>query len=391
MTEKYNRILKEVIQNDLEKRPVVVITGPRQVGKTTLAKQLIEGTDGQFIYLDLERPSDHIKLFDAELYFSSRRNKLIIIDEVQRTPELFPIIRAEVDEQRTPGRFLLLGSSSDQLLLQSSESLAGRVSYRELHPFNVFEVPALSIPTLWLQGGYPEAFLLEEKDASQWLSNFVRAYISRELATTKLRIDSVGFERFVRIIATLHGQQVNYNSISRATGFTIPTLRHYLDFLAQSFLIRLVTPYAVNNKKRLVKSPKLYIRDSGILHNLLSISTSEELEGNLIKGASWEGFVIQQIISILPNQFDYYYYRTSNGAESDLVITKANKPIATFEIKYSNSPSTTKGMSEAIQDLACEHHFIVTPSSDEFLMRAKLLVIPIARLPHHLTRLGMVL
>ena len=384
----FNRVLAEVIRKDLEKCPVVVITGPRQVGKTTLARQLIAERKAPTFYLDLERPSDQVKIIDPELYFSDRREALIIIDEVQRRPELFPIIRAEVDEYRIAGRFLLLGSASDNVLLQSGESLAGRVSYRELHPFNVFEIPEKDISKLWLQGGFPESYLSDTENSFHWLSNFVRAYMSRELATTKLRVDSVAFERFVRIIASIHGQQINYNSISRATGYTLSVLRHYLDFLVQSFIIRTIPPYFANNKKRLVKSPKLYVRDSGILHSLLSIETMEDLEGNIIKGASWEGFAIQQIISGLRDSFAYYYYRTSNGAELDLVITKANQPVATFEIKYSNSPSPTRSMTEALQDIECEDNFIITPSSDEYMMKEKLMVIPLSRLPHHMTRLG---
>ncbi len=382
------RNITPVVQQALTKVPAVAILGPRQVGKTTLARRLIDEGIGT-IYLDLERPSDLRKLSDAEIYLQAHVEERVIIDEVQRKLDLFPLLRALIDAQRVPGRFVLLGSASHRLIASASESLAGRVRYFDLEPFNMLEVS--DVQKLWLQGGFPEAFLEDVQDGFEWLGAFVRSYIERELAMVNLRINPAAFERFIQIVASVHGQPVNYNALGRATGLSHQTVRNYLDFVNQSYLIRTIHPYFTNVKKRLVKSPKIYVRDTGILHHLRGITTMEALQGDMLKGASWEGFVIQQIISMLDAGNKPYYYRTSHGAELDLVVTRANQVMATFEIKYSNSPSTSKGLLSAVADLGATDNFVVTPYADEYPIRENILVIPIARLYHHLKRMGLTL
>lgn len=356
------RLAKSGLQKALGKYPVVALLGPRQVGKTTLARQLVDPSNS--LYLDLERPSDQLRLSDPEFFLEKNAHKRIVIDEVQRMPELFPVLRSLVDADRRPGRFLLLGSASDQLLVSSSENLAGRIHFRELHPFQLLETGAESRDNLWLRGGYPLSYLAPaDEDAFEWLLDFSRSYVQRELGTAELRTTSQQLEQFLQLLSSVHGQLINYSSLAQATQLSLPTVKNYLQFFEQMFLIRTLQPFHTNQQKRLVKSPKLYIRDSGLLHLLAGIDTLNALEGDVIKGASWEGFGIQQIVSMLKPTVHPYFYRTAAGAELDLLLVQNNKPVASFEFKYSNSPHLSKGNTEAMKDFPNIPHHVVTPSN----------------------------
>jgi predicted AAA+ superfamily ATPase len=372
-----DRLAISGLQKALQKYPVVALVGPRQVGKTTLAKQLID--PAKSLYLDLERPSDQLRLSDPEFFLEKNADKRIVIDEVQRMLELFPVLRSLVDADRRPGRFLLLGSASDQLLVRSSENLAGRIHFRELHPFQLLETGAESRDKLWLRGGYPLSYLApSDEDAFEWLLDFSRSYVQRELGTAELRTTPQQLEQFLQLLSSVHGQLINYSNLAQATQLSLPTVKNYLQFFEQMFLIRTLQPFHTNQQKRLVKSPKVYIRDSGLLHLLAGIDTLNSLEGDVIKGASWEGFGIQQIVSMLKPTVHPYFYRTAAGAELDLLLVQNNKPVASFEFKYSNSPHLSKGNTEAIKDFPKIAHYVVTPSNSagEFRPGVHLISLP---------------
>ncbi len=351
--------------------PVVGIIGPRQVGKTTLAKQLEKVISKQMIYLDLENPRDLAKLQDPVLYFEDNIDKCIILDEIQNTPYLFPIIRSMVDLKRVAARFIILGSASPDLIRDTSESLAGRIAYIELTPFNLIEVFKTNIQdTLWLKGGYPDAFLSPKtKFVEQWHYNYIKTYVERDLPNLGLTTDKHTLTKLFQMLSHFHGDLLNYNTLSKSLGLSVNTIKKYISFFENAFLIRLLQPFHTNIKKRLIKSPKVYVRDSGILHYLQNISEKEELYGNPLIGNSWEGFVIEQIVELLPQKYQVYFYRTQNGAECDLVIAKSQKPLISLEIKYSSSPKLSKGGSISFNDLGAENNYIITPNSDDYLVK----------------------
>jgi len=383
------RLLAPQILSALEQYPAVAILGPWQVGKTTLALHQLQNEKPAPIYLDLERPSDWTRLSDPEYFLSNYKDRLVIIDEVQRMMTLFPILRALIDEQRTPGRFLLLGSASDLLISQSSESLAGRISYKELHPFSMAEIAPEEMNNLWVRGGFPSAFLATDNESAfDWIDNFVRTYIERELGVTKLRTSPMELALFLRVLSSVHGQLVNYAQLSQIMQLSLPTVKNYLQFFEHTFLLRTLQPYFPNVQKRLVKSPKLYIRDTGILHYLRGISSSMELEGDILKGPSWEGFCIQQVLSMVKPSVLPYFYRTSAGAEIDLLLLKGNKPVVAFEFKYSNSPQINKGNTEALKDLGNPPSFVVTPTASRASIRPGIEIISLHDLPDVLRTVG---
>jgi len=376
------RLLASKIRDDLTIFPGVIILGPRQVGKTTLAQTQLGLNESETRYLDLERPSDLTKLTDPERYFEANRDFTMVIDEVQGMPTLFPILRGEIDRDRRPGRFVLLGSSSDDIIQLSTESLAGRVIYHELHPICVQEVEVIDFPKLWLFGGYPPAFLLaDQEDASfSWLGSLVRGHIQRELSVRLLNILPHEMEMLLRMIVSTNGQLVKYSQFANTAQISVPTLKKYLYFLERAYLIRILQPFTTNTTKRLVKSPKIYIRDIGIANYLSGHDSLDSIESDYHKGFNWEGHVIQQIFSMCKASCDKYFYRTSAGAEVDLVIVKGNKAVMTFEIKYSNSPKITRASSEAIRDLETQYNYVVTPSADRYPIRENLEVIGLQHL-----------
>jgi len=351
----------------LEHFPVVTILGPRQVGKTTLAKDIMPLLGREAVYLDLESDADLRKLADAEQYLLQRKDNVIIIDEVQRMPELFPTLRSVIDAHRVPGRFVLLGSASPTLLAKSSESLAGRVSHSELHPLLWQEVREHhSFRKLWLRGGFPDMLNTEQDDISfEKREQFIQTYTERDLPLLGMRASPALLRNLLMMLAHLHGHLVNMSDISRSLGRDLASVRHMLDFLEHAFLIRRLQPYFVNISKRLVKSPKLYIRDTGLLHTMLGIATSEDLDGHPQKGNSWEGFVIQQVVAQLANGVTPYFYRTQDGSELDLLLVKGARPVLGIEVKHSNAPKPARGTTVAAKSLGNIPVLAVTPSVDE--------------------------
>lgn len=356
--------------------PVVAIVGPRQVGKTTLAKSLVKRIKKNSVYLDLELSSDYNKLLDAQVFLEQHIDKCVIIDEVQRMPSLFPLLRALVDKKKSPARFLLLSSALPDLIRDSSESLAGRIAYMELTPFNVTEIKNKTAANLlWLRGGFPDALLAPTPNLWQkWIVNFIKTYIEKDLPLLGMPASPVLTQRLWSMIAHHHGQELNYSKLARALEITVPTVKVYIDFLEQAFLIRRLQPYSVNVKKRLVKSPKIYIRDSGLLHHLNAIHSYDDLYNNMLIGNSWEGYVIEQVHQLLPDYLKLFFYRTSDGSEIDLVFVKANKVVATAEIKYSSTPSLSRGNTVSILDLKSKKNFIITNNSDDYLLKENIRV-----------------
>jgi len=363
----YKRKITNQILERLNSIPVVVILGSRQVGKTTLAMQIRKELIKDSIYLDLESDEDLNKLTNAELYFNERNDKLIIIDEIQRKPELFPLLRSVIDKKRTNGRFLLLGSASPELLVQSSESLAGRVSFFDLTPFLYTEINEIAdTNTLWLRGGYPDMLLAKNDLVShQNRVDFIKTYIERDLPLVGLNISSITMNNLLKMIGHLHGGILNYSVLSRSLGISMPTIKKYIDFLEHSYLIKRLQPYYTNISKRLIKSPKIYYLDSGIFHSISGIKTKEELDGFHLRGNSWEGFVIQQITGNLRSDISTYYYRTQDGSELDLILAEGNKTLLGIEIKLTNAPVLSKGNSISAKDLNNLEQWIITPSVSE--------------------------
>lgn len=359
------RIANEILTL-LDHFPVVGIVGPRQAGKTTLAKHLVNHIQKECLYLDLEFPEDSGKLIEPQLYLEQHRDKCIVLDEIQRMPELFPLLRALIDQHRVPGRFMILGSASPHLLRQSSESLAGRIAYKELAPFHLTEIlPHESFTDHWFFGGFPEAFLSADPSIRRtWLRNFIQTYVERDLPQLGFTASPAITQRLLRMLAHFHGGVWNASSFSKSLGITVPTVNRYLQFLEEAFLIHRLQPFYSNIKKRLVRAPKVYFRDSGILHYLAGIQDFDQLQGNVLIGHSWEGYVIEQIKQILPEDLSLYFYRTHHGAESDLVIVRGNTPVSCIEIKYSSQPKPSKGFRIAIQDLGTSANYVLTPKSE---------------------------
>lgn len=360
--------------------PVTALLGPRQVGKTTLAKQLAQEYGAAVIYLDLELPSDLNKLQSPELYLREKSEALIIIDEIQRMPELFALLRALVDQDRRPGRFMILGSASPDVMRHASESLAGRVIYHELTPFSLAETGYTMSQTLWLRGGYPDSFLAgTDAQSMQWRQAFIATYLERDIPQLGIRIPAAQLGRFWTMLAHLNGQLWNASQISASMGLSPVTVRHYLDILEDTFIVRQLHPWYANVGKRLIKAPKIYVRDTGLLHSLLQLGTADLLQGHPGVGSSWEGFVVEQILASLPDDYRPYFYRTNAGAEIDLILSDGKNPIA-VEIKYSATPRVTKGFWLAYDDLKCRKGYIVYPGRDRYPIGKDVEALPIAEM-----------
>jgi len=371
------RHLYPIIELALEQFPAVALLGPRQAGKTTLARSITAGRAGS-LYLDLERPSDLAKLADPELFLSRYADHLVVLDEIQRRPELFSVLRALIDDNRHPGRFLLLGSASPQLLQQASESLAGRISFHELSPFDVSEVqPTFAeLPSFWLRGGYPLSWLAKTDEASAaWRESFIATHLERDIPAFGIRVPSTTLRRFWQMLAHLHGQMWNASRLASGFGVSAPTVQHYLDILEATYMVRRLQPLHANLSKRLVKSPKIYLRDSGLLHALLGLRSLEDLAGHPVVGASWEGWVLEQIAQLLPSPWQLSFYRTAAGAELDIVAERGNKKIG-FEIKFSSAPTLTKGFWSAVDDLALERVYVIAPVETGYPLGQNVDVIP---------------
>ena len=363
------RNLKTKLDQVLKKNPAVVLIGPRQVGKTTLALELLQQWDA--LYLDLERPRDLAKLTDIEQFVAANKDKLLVLDEIQRVPNVFASLRSIIDERRQAGKkyglFLLLGSASIELLKQSSESLAGRVAYLELNPIDVTEVNADKLSKLWNRGGFPESFLgLNDVDSLEWRQNFIRTYLERDIPQLGPRIPAETLRRFWTMLAHNQGQTFNAAVFARGLDVKGVTTSRYLDLMVDLLLVRRLQPWTSNLGRRLVKAPKTYVRDSGICHALLGIERLNDLLGHPVVGGSWEGFVLENIVNVLPRHAAFGYYRTSGGAEVDLVIDFGAGELWAVEIKRSSAPSISKGFHSACDDLKPSRKFIVHAGDECF-------------------------
>lgn len=363
------------------KYPVVGMLGPRQVGKTTLAKMIKDSMKKNVVYLDLELPSDLNKLQDPELYLSRFTDALIIIDEIQRMPSIFPLLRALVDKKKTAGRFLILGSASPELIRHSSESLAGRIIYHELSPFIFREIDGRKIQKLWLRGGYPKSYLSgDDEESFTWREAFIKTYLEMDIPQFGIRIPAQQLRRFWTMLAHSHAQLWNASKIAGSLGVSAPTVRNYLDILEETFIVRQVQPYYSNIKKRLIKSPRVYIRDSGLLHALLNIRTVEDLHSHPSLGSSWEGLIVEQIMAMHYDKQQIFFYRTGAGAEVDLVLLDGkHKPVA-IEIKYSLSPKLERGFWNAFDDLSCKKGYVVYPGTESYPIGKNVFALPVKNL-----------
>lgn len=370
------------IESSLQKYPAVGILGPRQVGKTTLAKQLAEHFPGS-TYFDFENPEHLVRISDSTAALRPYENQLVILDEVQRVPELFPVLRALIDENRIPGRFLILGSASPDLLKQSSETLAGRIRYHELQSFTVFETKKIvPIDSLWLRGGFPSSVLAaDDLDAMEWLEIFIRTFLERDLGDLNFSLPAIELRRFWTMLAHCQGQQFNASRLGTSLGVSDRTVRRWLDVLTDTFMVRQLLPWVPNIGKRVVKSPKVYLADSGLVHRLLGISTMEQLLSHPVCGHSWEGFVLQQVTAMMPFLAEIFHYRTQRGAEIDLLLKLPGRnQLTAVEIKRSLAPKLQRGFWNAMEDCECDRAFVIYPGEDVWPMRENVTVLPLKHL-----------
>lgn len=356
------------IRNLFRSHPVVAILGPRQVGKTTLARLYAGSTTFRTQHFDLEDEDDLARLSEPTLALSHLRG-LVIIDEIQRRPELFPALRVLVDQPKTRRRFLVLGSASPELLRQSSETLAGRIAYHELPGFSIEEVGIDAANRLWLRGGFPRSFLAKSEAISQdWRKHFVRTFLERELSQFGFNVSPSVLRRFWTMVAHYHGQLWNASEVGASLGLADTTVRRHLDLMTATFMIRQLLPWSENLGKRQVKSPKVYIADSGILHTLLGINRKVELESNPKLGASWEGFLLDQVVQHMKAQREEcFFWRTHQGAELDLLIVRGKKRLG-FEFKRTSAPTVTKSMHIAVQDLHLDSLHVIHGGARSFPM-----------------------
>jgi uncharacterized protein len=377
-----NRKIEKTVVDYLKSFPAVAILGPRQAGKSTLAKHIIKNMIHS-VYLDLERPSDAQKLIEPEMYFDLHKNHVICLDEIQKTPDIFSILRSVIDEQDRNGQFLIIGSASRDLIKQTSESLAGRIAFLELNPFSIDEIVPLqrenTLQNYWIRGGFPRSYLSKSDGISTtWLDNLIRTFLERDIPQLGFRIPAESIRRLWQICAHQHGQLLNLSVIGQALGTSHTTIRSYIDVLTQTFMLRTLPPIILNVKKRLVKSPKIYLRDTGILHTLLGIKNMDDLLGHPVYGFSWEGMVLENILQKFPT-WRAGFYRTSAGAELDLVLEKGTKRIG-IECKASVSPQVTRGFWNAINDLALSQVYVIAPVRESYPLNKNVFVISLPEL-----------
>lgn len=375
----------------LEEIPAVALLGPRQVGKTTLARA-IAAESPDCLYLDLENPRDAARLADPGRYLELHADRLVILDEIQRMPDLFRVLRGQIDERRRSGRrsrhFLLLGSASDTLLRQSSESLAGRIIYHELPGLDALEVGS-DHDSLWLRGGFPDSFTARSDAASaRWRLNFVRTYLERDIPQFGVRVPAETLRRFWTMLGHRQGGLLNASELARSLDVSVPTVTRYVDLLSDLMLVRRLPPWFANVGKRLVKTPKVYIRDSGVLHSLLGLGTLDDVLSHPVTGASWEGFVIENLIAAAPFGTDAWFYRTRAGAEIDLLLNMPDRRLWAVEVKRSAAPRAGKGFELAASDLEVDERFVVHPGREPFPLSRTTTAVPLADLMARLEALG---
>ncbi len=376
------RIATEVSQA-LEHMPAVALIGPRQAGKTTLALAIAEGRSAT--YLDLESVADRARLDEPVLYFEDHASELVILDEIHRAPGLFEALRGVIDQGRREGkgtgRFLLLGSAGIELLAQSGETLAGRVAFVELSPFDIVEVGDEELDRLWVRGGFPNSFLADDDATSlEWRGDFIRTYLERDIPQLGPRIPAETLRRLWTMLAHRQGGLTNAAQLARSMGVDSKTIAHYLDLMVDLLLVRRLPPRLTNVGKRLVRSPKVYVRDSGLLHALLGLVDKDALLGHPIAGASWEGMAIENLIGLAGRRAEPSFYRTAGGAEVDLVLTWRDGSEWTVEIKRTLAPKVERGLRSAIEDIAPQRSFIVYPGDERFRLAPGVEAIGLAEL-----------
>lgn len=361
-----HRSIQAQVQEALTYFPVVSIIGPRQVGKTTLAKTVEKILTTPTLFLDLERDSDRQKLAEPELFLGQYTNRCVLIDEVQNMPTLLPLLRWLVDQDRRPARFILTGSASPDLIRGSTETLAGRIAYFELMPFSLVEIEGVkSLYDHWFLGGFPDALLAPSAALSEmWLTNFIETFLQRDIRRIGYDITIPAMEGLLKVLASASGTLLNVDALSKTLGISINTVKKYLDILEGSFLLRRLRPHHVNTTKRLVHAPKIYIRDTGLLHRLIGMPSLDQLQGSLWLGHSWETYVIEQIIRVGGKRFDYSFFRTQAGAEIDLLLRGASGSLTAIEIKYSVNPVPSRGFYSAVEDLKPTAQFIIMPEGE---------------------------
>jgi hypothetical protein len=380
-----DRRLLPVLEQRLREVPAVVLIGPRQAGKTTLALAL--GTPRGALYLDLESESDRARLAEPELYLADHLGELVILDEVHRAPGLFPVLRGLIDRARREGKghglYLLLGSASLDLLKQSGETLAGRVSYLALDPFDVLETGAITADRdrIWLRGGFPESFLAPGDARSlRWRQDFIRSYLERDIPQFGRRIAAETLRRFWGMLAHHQAGVLNVAQLARNLGVDVKTAAAYIDLLVDLLLVRRLPPWHANVGKRLVKSPKVYVRDSGLVHALLAIADKETLLSHPVVGASWEGFVVEQLLAVAPEGVQGHFYRTSGGAEVDLLLSFPDGRLWAVEVKRSLAPRPERGFHSACADLSPERRFVVYPGEETYPLGEDTQAVPLSAL-----------
>lgn len=376
MQDYIQRVLLHQLKKYLTVFPAVAILGPRQCGKSTLIKSLDQHFDG-LLYLDMQKESDLNKLSEPEIFFASNADKIICLDKIQLVTKLFSVLRNAIDSNRINGKFILLGSASQELLQHTSESLAGRIGMLHLSPFLINELNYLesfNLHKFWLRGGFPNSYLADnDENSAIWLENYVRTYIERDIPQLGFQIPALQLRRLLTMCAHNQGQQLNLSKLAESLGLTHPTIRRYIDLLEQTFIVRTIPPFEINIKKRLVKSPKVFVRDSGILHQLLAIPNFNSLLGNPVFGSSWEGMVIENIIVNMPS-WDYFFYRTATGDEIDLLLKKGNQVIA-IECKASDAPKVTKGFYRSLEVVKPNRTYIIAPTNDTYQLQENITVI----------------
>lgn len=352
------------LRRGLDRLPIVALLGPRQCGKTTLARRI--SRDAESLYLDLERPADRRRL-DSPLQALEGRSGLVVLDEIQRLPRLFEILRVLADDPGTNARFLILGSASPDLIRGVSETLAGRVTFVDLGGFTADEVGLKAVSNLWLRGGFPRSFLAADADASlEWRQDFTRTFLERDIPALGLSIPAETLRRFWMMVAHSHAELWNASAIGRSLGVNDKTARRYLDILTGAYMVRALPPWFENLKKRQVKAPKIFLRDSGLLHSLLGIADRDQLLGHPKLGASWEGFVVEHILDRLGSR-DAYFWATHQGAELDLLVFHRGRRLG-FEVKFSDAPRLTRSMRVAREDLGLDSLWIIHPGEDRWPM-----------------------
>lgn len=371
-----SRRIQDVVKEYLNIFPAVAILGSRQCGKSTLIRMMADVLP-EMLYLDMQNRDDFAMLSEPSLFFRNNVDRIVCLDEIQQTPELFSVLRSEIDRDRRNGRFILLGSASRELLQNTSETLAGRIGLIDMTPFTYDELCIsrdFEINKFWLRGGYPDSYLaISDEYSSIWRESFIRTYIERDVPQFGFQITSRQMLRLMLMIAHNHGQLLNSSKIGESLGITHPTVKRYVDVLEQTYLIRSLSPFFVNTKKRIVKSPKIYVRDTGLLHQLLKIKTFNDLLGHPVFGASWEGLVIENVCSSI-NNAEFSFFRSATGEEMDLIVQKNGKLVA-IECKASTAPQLTQGFWKTLDIIKPDRTYVVAPIERRYEMHDNINVV----------------